>query len=212
MIGLDIETVPNLELINLLPQPEPDARIKDPVKIAADIEKKKAAYLEKAALAPETGAICCAAVWSPEKEAVMCFNNEMKVLSFLVDYLRTDQHIVTWNGKAFDIPFIYKRMIFNAFVPKLIHPMSALTKRYTTFPHYDGKEIVSGGGKPLFPGIWRLEFYAKALLEDKKEGVEPKEIPNLMKTEKGRDKVASYCKYDAKLAYRIVNRIRTVVG
>lgn len=212
MIALDIETVPNLELVGLLPEPEPDARLKDPEKIAADIVKKKAAYVEKAALAPETGMICCAAVWSPEQAAVLCSNDEPEILAFLVEYLRTDRQIVTWNGKAFDIPFIYKRMIFNHLAPKLIHPMSALTKRYTTFPHYDGKEIVSGGGKPLFPGIWRLDFYAKALLRAKKEDVDPKEIPGLMKTQQGRDAVASYCRHDAELAYCVVDKLRTVAG
>ena len=54
----DIETIPNVDVVDLIPEPKAHGGLKDPVKIAADIEKKKAEAVDKMGLDPNFGRIC----------------------------------------------------------------------------------------------------------------------------------------------------------
>ena len=60
-ITFDIETegLPESELLAIMPDFKPNGTLKDPDKIAADLAKKKAEWIEKAALSPLTGRVLC---------------------------------------------------------------------------------------------------------------------------------------------------------
>ena len=61
ILAIDIETMPNPDMISKLPEVVADSRLKDEEKIKADIEKKKAEQIEKMALSPLYGKIACIA-------------------------------------------------------------------------------------------------------------------------------------------------------
>ena len=62
VLGFDIETIPNSGMLDRLPPVEVKAgNLKDPVKIAEKEAAAKAEQLEKMALSPLYGRVCC---WS----------------------------------------------------------------------------------------------------------------------------------------------------
>ncbi len=59
---VDLETVTAPDALPFMPPIEPDGRLTDPVKIAADIEKKTAAFIERGGLDPDFCQIVCAGI------------------------------------------------------------------------------------------------------------------------------------------------------
>ena len=138
-IVLDIETARDLrEPIHakLRSCIEPDGRLKDPEKIAADLAKKEADIVAKAGLDPLTGRIVCVGVgvrngggrvitrdvynsiadhcengWSYKVELARTRDDEAWLLSCLADILQAvdTPTLITWNGRRFDLPFIAAR-------------------------------------------------------------------------------------------------------
>ena len=58
-VVLDIETMPNEEVLSLLPEPSIDSRLKDPEKIKLAQESAREKQIEKMALSPLTGKVAC---------------------------------------------------------------------------------------------------------------------------------------------------------
>lgn len=123
-IVLDIETIrdPNQpdELLDFREaKVKADARTKDPEKIAAQIAEKKAELYSKDGLDPNYGQICCIGLYlvseyfypvglqydPDEKGLIQCLFKELKNISTAGEPIE----VITFNGIAFDIPFIYHR-------------------------------------------------------------------------------------------------------
>lgn len=60
--------------------------------------------------------------------------------SFMGGRSNSNPTIVTFNGKSFDIPYILKRSAYLGVKPTINIP----TKRYSTSPHFDIAEVLSG--------------------------------------------------------------------
>ena len=211
IVALDIETIPNADMVSRLPECEcTDARIKDPAKIAAHIEEKKAKQVDRMALDPLYGRVCCVALVSPEKNDVRIITEcndeqEQGIIQSLMDtFSNPEIRLVTWNGNGFDLPFIYRRALALGVSPKHFGapPLSTWTKKYNNDRHIDlMREWACGGTE-----FTKLDSVAAALLGAHKHDVDVTKFAEMMKTEEGRKEIADYCLQDTKLTYQIFER------
>lgn len=110
----DIETISQDEerLLALAPNFEPDSRLKDPEKIAANLETQKRKYIERAALDWKTANIVLIGVGDGSKFAPIT-GKETEVLSSFFDIIKNSLdngvQVGGHNIKAFDLPMIVNR-------------------------------------------------------------------------------------------------------
>lgn len=209
MFSLDIETIPNLNLISLLPEPEPSANIKDPEKIAADIAKKKQAAVDKMALSPLTGRICSYAMYfdclPPQWDVINEISDAEeinlinKILCNFVLTNTTYPTICTWNGHKFDIPFIAKRsMILNIDLPTGFPGFRYFMKKYSITPHIDlFQELCNWGTEYI-----SLNTASKMILGESKIDLDYTKFIELIESGK-REEIGLYNLKDAELTYKL---------
>ena len=225
-IALDIETIPNTSAIPLLPEPEvTDSRRKDPDKIAAHLDAKRAKQRADMALDPTTGRICSFAITEisgNEQEfyrvipaaiisSCVCIDAESdgaeaEIVAELLGILALPElRIVTWDGMRFDLPYIYKRAMLLSFfgsVPAGVPPLTYWTKRYSTTPHCDlAKVWTDGAGFIKLDTVARLMFGGEGKIE-----IDFTDFPELIKTEEGRQRLGAYNLQDTRLTARIFER------
>jgi len=131
MIFFDIETesLTSEELLIRQPRFEARANIKDPTKIEADIEAKKKAWAQKAALDPYRGRVV-AIGYSRDDGDIICehYNgNKDKEREIIDDFWELYKHEVNhflcgFNILNFDIPFLIRRSFaIGVRVPKCVN-------------------------------------------------------------------------------------------
>ena len=113
---LDIETsaLPTDELAKVMPEFAADSRLKDPEKIKASIEEKRADWISKAALRATTGRILAVTTASDDQSPRFhCSPDERTMLDIalheLTQAISLNAPVYTWNGHGFDYPFICQR-------------------------------------------------------------------------------------------------------
>lgn len=109
----DIETGPlaDAELEKLMPTFQASKTLKDPEKIAADIEAKKQEWKNGAALNAATGQVWAIGVWSEEENFRIFEGFEKEIISNFWDHFKRLGHF-DWVGhciKNFDFPFLVRR-------------------------------------------------------------------------------------------------------
>lgn len=176
IVILDIETIPNTSLVDMLPEPEANRTLKDPEKIANDIASKKAAQVAGMALSPLWGRVAIVGMLVNDKPVQFVIGDEQDDMSekkLLVEFFDAvnqvdNYNFVTYNGKAFDVPFMWKRAAFLRvqleFFKNLV-PLSQLVKRYTTAPHCDMMEVLAEG----YNQFLKLDVAGRAILGFGKE-------------------------------------------
>lgn len=199
ILAIDIETMPNPDMISKLPEVVADSRLKDEDKIKADIEKKKAEQIEKMALSPLYGKIACIGYYG-EKIQDVDIADEVTMITRLMNLLRDEYIPVTWNGKAFDFEFIIKRGVILGVCPLSL--LEVYTNKYKSENHIDLMEKWCGHGK-----FAKLNEVASVLIGDQKEEFDVKEIPELIKTATGRELIKRYCLQDCKLTYELAKKM-----
>lgn len=110
---IDIETRPGTPDYSKI---KPDARLKDPEKVAIDLEEKKNDAIKNTLLKSCRGFVYCATVAIDEGEIVTFAHpsDEKAVMEQLNEYVRANQLsyddvIVGHNMKAFDLPWLVQR-------------------------------------------------------------------------------------------------------
>ncbi len=213
--ALDIETAPNAEMIPLLPEPEVNKTLKDPVKIAADIAAKKAKAIESMALDPLFGRVICFAVVNAEKEharIAYALSDEAEratVQEIMATLAVEDIRLTTWNGNGFDLPFIYARACLLGVDPRDFGapPLGTWTKRYNNDRHYDLLQIWKGYSN--FQG--KLEVVAPVVFKDEadshKAEIDYSNTIEIMKTAEGRQGIAEHCTQHTRLTWRLFERM-----
>ena len=139
-------------------------------------------------------------------EFVSCAD-EVELLTQFWDLARKFETIVTFNGRGFDVPFIYLR---SAVMNVPISRKDWLGYRYATEPHCDLAEQLTFYGVSGRDGAARkfnLDFYCKAFgIESPKSfGVTGNDVNDLMREGRFRE-IADYCLRDVKATvslYRI---------
>jgi DNA polymerase elongation subunit (family B) len=135
--------------------------------------------------------------------------DEHQLLSVFWDLARHYENIVTFNGRGFDVPFIYLR---SALVNVHITRKDWLGYRFQTEPHCDLAEQLTFYGVSGRDGAARrfnLDFYCKAFGIDspKGHGVTGSDMNALMAQGRYRE-IAEYCLRDVQatvLLYKVWN-------
>jgi len=139
-------------------------------------------------------------------EFVSCLD-EAELLTAFWDVAKHYETIVTFNGRGFDVPFIYLRSALLA-VP--ITRKDWLGYRFQTEPHCDLAEQLTFYGVSGRDGAARrfnLDFYCKAfgIESPKSHGITGMDVGSLLAAGRFRD-IAEYCLRDVKatvLLYQI---------
>ena len=131
-------------------------------------------------------------------EFVPCAD-ETELLTAFWDVAKHYDHVVTFNGRGFDVPFIYLR---SALLNVPISKKNWLGYRYAVEPHCDLAEqftFYSVSGRDGAARRFNLDFYCKAfgIESPKSAGVTGMDVPALMAEKKFRE-IAEYCLRDVR--------------
>lgn len=131
-------------------------------------------------------------------EFVPCVD-EVELLTAFWDVARHYEQIVTFNGRGFDVPFIYLR---SALLNVPISRKDWLGYRFQTEPHCDLAEQLTFYGVSGREGAARrfnLDFYCKAfgIESPKAHGVTGRDVGTLMAERRFRE-IADYCLRDVR--------------
>lgn len=129
-------------------------------------------------------------------EFVPCVD-ETELLTAFWDVARHYENIVTFNGRGFDVPFIYLR---SALLNVPITRKNWLGYRYQSEPHCDLAEQLTFYGVSGRDGAARkfnLDFYCKAfgIESPKAQGVTGMDVTRMMEEGRHRE-IAEYCLRD----------------
>ncbi len=139
-------------------------------------------------------------------EYVTC-QDEAALLTGFWEVARHYEQVVTFNGRGFDVPFLYLRSAINNVS---ITRKNWLGYRYATEPHCDLADQLSFYGVSGREGAARrfnLDFYCKVFGIDspKSHGVTGRDMNELVAAGRGRE-IAEYCLRDVRATvtlYRI---------
>jgi DNA polymerase elongation subunit (family B) len=125
--------------------------------------------------------------------------DEKELLAQFWDAAKKFNSVVTFNGRGFDVPFLYLR---SAILNVPISKKSWLGYRYATDPHCDLAEqftFYSVSGRDGAARRFNLDFYCKAfgIESPKSHGVTGMDVGTLLAAGKFRD-IAEYCLRDVR--------------
>ncbi|HEX5220310.1 MAG TPA: 3'-5' exonuclease [Verrucomicrobiae bacterium] len=125
--------------------------------------------------------------------------DEIELLTAFWDVAKHYDEIVTFNGRGFDVPFLYLR---SAVLNVPITKKNWLGYRYATEPHCDLAEqftFYSVSGRDGAARKFNLDFYCKVfgIESPKAHGVTGMDVNTLMAEGKFRD-IAEYCLRDVR--------------
>jgi hypothetical protein len=112
---MDIESgpAPDTFLDTIQPEFDAPANIKDPVKIQAAISEKMREWRERAALDAITGRVLAVGFSMDGKQQLIHGASEYSIVGSAIETMRTAMmqatHVVGYNIKRFDLPFLVKR-------------------------------------------------------------------------------------------------------
>ena len=201
---IDIETYADLDKVDMLPEPSISKVLKDEAKIAIAKEEARQAQIEKMALSPYEGRIACIG-YCQDGISQVDVSDEKDMLRIFFERI-SDKHLITFNGISFDIPFIYKRAMLLGVKPSV--PFSFLTKKYDNPFHYDLMMLECNQNKQEAKS---LDYLARLALGESKVEFNFREIPELLKTEKGKEKLKEYCSKDVELTYKLFKLFEGVI-
>lgn len=146
--SLDIETIPNVDLIASLPEPEVAlGNIKDPDKVRDKIAEAKKKQIDKMGCNPLYARICSFSIFSETEKFYRTIkeatdSEEIELINEIFKVLTIGQEeptvIITWNGYDFDFPFIYKRAaLLRVEKPQYTPSLSYWNRRYKHDTHID---------------------------------------------------------------------------
>ena len=138
-------------------------------------------------------------------EFVPCVD-EVELLAAFWDVARHYDSVVTFNGRGFDVPFLYLR---SAQLNVPITRKDWLGYRFATEPHTDLAEQLTFYGVSGRDGAARkfnLDFYCKAfgIESPKSHGVTGMDVGKLMAEGKHRE-IAEYCLRDVRATLQLYN-------
>ena len=125
--------------------------------------------------------------------------DETELLTQFWDVTKKYDHVVTFNGRGFDVPFIYLR---SALLNVSISKKNWLGYRYACEPHCDLAEqftFYSVGGQGGAARRFNLDFYCKAfgIESPKSAGVTGNDVTTMMAEGRFRE-IAEYCLRDVR--------------
>ena len=208
-IVFDIETcgIDNAE--EFLEPVEADKRLKDPEKIAADIEAKTQARLDKLALDCNTARIVCLGYWTEEEGlSVDACRREEDERVVLRHFWRESRHrtLVGYACKQFDLRVMVRRS-----------QLLGIEYPILNFSKYDRKGVtdlfldLTFGDGTYDQGAMRrtLKAFCKRFGIPVDDDISGKEIPALVAAGEW-DQVIAHCKSDVELTVALAQRLKVV--
>jgi len=177
-VVFDIETIADKTMLDIMPDIKPNGNLKDPVKIQADISKKKVEQINKMGLDPMFNIICMAG-WcdkngpqfvkldaDPVDSPQNILKAEKKLLIDFWDALSVYDKFITFNGRNFDL----RVMMLHGITHGIRCGVSIDSGRYNKGNHIDLRQILAGDNQ-FASG--KLDFFCKKFLgEGKMEGID----------------------------------------
>jgi len=186
---LDIETMPMVGLD--MPEPEAPKNYKDPEKIDKYKELARQKQVKAAALDPLYGQVCAVCV-GDECRVVgdVGVETEHLLLVWAHREIASAMYVCTWNGTAFDIPFLYRRSVIYGIKPQF--RMSEMLDQKNRI-HKDLCKVWDRRGYDS------LDSVSKIILGRTKKEVDYTLFHDMVLSGDGRDTIREYCRHDAKL-------------
>jgi predicted PolB exonuclease-like 3'-5' exonuclease len=205
-IVCDIETAGLPNAADYLEPVTPDARLKDPEKIKADISDKEQARRAKLALDWNVGRIVAIGWWTEEQgtHGMVC-RDELEERIALTSFWEASRHrtIVGFNLKGFDLRFMVQRSRYLR-VPHPILDFSKYSRRGVTDLFID---LTFGDGTYDQGAMKRtLKAFARRFGIDCEDVIDGKEIPALVAAGEW-NQVAAHCKSDVELTVALAQRL-----
>ena len=199
-IAFDFETIADKSIISLLPEIEPDSRLKDPVKIAQNIKNKEVKRVQELGLNPATSLICCFGWHDGEKSGHIMLadeENEKALIEATWEKLSEYDHFISFNGINFDIPTLKMHSLKNRVRPAV----NISTKRYDTKGNHADVRMILANWDNFQSG--KLDFYAKMLLGSQgKDDMSGDQVQDYWDMEMY-DEIGSYCEEDCRMTWDI---------
>lgn len=203
--AIDIETMGNEDLISKLPSPSIKSTLKDPAKIAAAIEEGTIKQIKEMGLSPLFGKIACICVMNGlgEKHSFIGEDEKDLLTRFYAWFYTKKEHrrLVTFSGKDFDLPFIYKRLAIHGIAS--LSGLKRYINRYSSDDHIDLKHEFFG----LMPCKGKLDTLAEVVIGENKLDFDVMKISEFMKTENGRAMVDAYCQKDVEVTMNVAKKL-----
>ena len=141
ILFFDLETHANPAALALLPEPKAPANLKDPAKIAAAVEEKKAERIAQAALDPDTGVIAALGFRRyPDGPTTACLvgdeglpDEAALIARFWAELAAVRGRSAGYNVLGFDFPFLQRRSMSLGLRPA----MPPVLAKYRTEPVTD---------------------------------------------------------------------------
>lgn len=209
---LDIETLAHPDAHLWVDEVKPDARLKDPEKIAASIAEKTADRDAALALHPDTNVICALGYHVVGREDPTCllmrdeYEEREMIRQFWDVYLALDKRqevrLVTFFGLSFDVPTLLSRSMWL----DLDHPEISTDKYRSPHAPYDlcWRLTRNGAIKPM-----SLKFYAKRAGLGTLDKVDGSQISELAKAEDW-TAIEQHCLSDIGLTHALANRMKVL--
>mgnify|MGYP001489403492 CR=1 FL=1 len=208
-VVLDIETYADItpeQLERMAADVEAPKNWKDPEKIAAYIERKKAEIVEKAALSPRTGKVVCVgllfrnvgetgAEWKPWALASPDEDDLLRMVDTVL-HGATITRIITFNGKRFDLPYLVARYMTHAMQTRFNLPVGH-DKR-----HIDLWDLLGRDGS--------LSAWGDAILGAPKEKTGA-DVAAMVDAGEW-DAIKAYCLDDVRMTAALYDRLCAVTG
>ncbi len=191
---VDIETKPNNELRDVFCEGiKAPSTYKDPVKIANYIKWKKAEAHKGMSISTDFSKILCIGIKELGQPAQVVSLSQFGIM------MRNDDspHLVTFNGKHFDIPIIIKQGIMNG-VDLPYKWLFECAKRFSSHDHTDMMEVLSFGGTMM-----SLDKYLQVYC-----GVQKKPIDF---TSASDEEIVAHCLEDIAYTELLYNKFSSVV-
>lgn len=143
--------------------------------------------------------------WIPELDiADMCFSGDEATMleAFWKIVAKYPGRIITWNGRWFDLPFLYLRSAIHGIKPA----RNILGQRYTIDPHCDLFEVATFFGATKITG-YNLESYCHAFgIDNPKEQLSGKDVAEAY-LEGPIEEIAEYCMRDVAATLELYRKL-----
>ena len=208
-VVVDLETAGLPNAADFLEPVIPDARMKDPEKIKADIEAKTISRMEKLALDWNVGRIVCLGWWTERDGLIVqpC-QNETEEACAIESFWEDCRHrlIVGFNIKAFDLRFLVQRSRYL----NIPHPILDFSKYSRKGIHDLYLDLTFGDGTYDQGAMRRtLKAFCKRFGIPCDDGIDGKDIGALVAAGDW-DAVVAHCKSDVELTVALARRLRVI--